>query len=95
MPLGQTHTHAYSHHGQKLFQQTSHVLPGLKLLKQDEMLVMNSITFKIPILTTVYKGNKILDAVKIHRYLKCNRIHYQYLHLVQVVFYYSYTLFCN
>jgi len=48
-------------------------------LNKMKILVMNSITFKIPILTATYY--LYTTPVKIGILCKCNRIHYQYLHL--------------
>jgi len=47
-------------------------------LNKMKILVANSITFKIPILTAVVYDISCSQNSDI----KCNRLHYQYLHLV-------------
>jgi len=56
-------------------------------LNKMKILVMNSITFKIPILTANNCILPLYDSSKNNSDLKCNKIYYQYLDLVQIVFY--------
>jgi len=50
-----------------------------------KIVVTNSITFKIPILTVTNCILLLHDSSQI-KDLKCNRIHYQYIRLVYVTF---------